>query len=160
MLGRVKPGSHALWSCWCSRWDFLYVAWRVWARASLASLEGSLLLNAWLRCMGVSIGKRVALGPGFSQVIDPDMLHFDDDASVSAMFQAHTFEDRLLKIDHVRVGRGATLSHATVPLYGADIGAGTVVAAHSVVMKHEHLLPGLCYQGAPTQARPRQRANG
>ena len=160
LLGRVKPGSHALWSCWCSRWDFLYVAWRVWARASLASLEGSLLLNAWLRCMGVSIGKRVALGPGFSQVIDPDMLHFDDDASVSAMFQAHTFEDRLLKIDHVRVGRGATLSHATVPLYGADIGAGTVVAAHSVVMKHEHLLPGLCYEGAPTQARPRQRANG
>ena len=31
LLGRVRPGQHPLWSCWCGRWDFLYVAWGAWA---------------------------------------------------------------------------------------------------------------------------------
>jgi len=31
------------------------------------------------------------------------------------------------------------------------IGENTYVGAHSVVMKHEHLLPGLRYQGVPTR---------
>ena len=92
LLGRVKPGTHPLWSCWVSRWDFLYVAWDFWARAPLAAIEGTLLLNAYLRAMGVRLGRRVVLGPGFEQVADPDMLDFGDDTTVTALNQAHTFE--------------------------------------------------------------------
>ena len=67
------------------------------------------------------------------------------------MFQAHTFEDRVLKVDTVTIGAGATVAAATVPLYGAVIGENAYVGPHSVVMKHEHLLPGLRYQGVPTR---------
>jgi len=151
LLGRVKPGQHPLWSCWCSRWDFLYVAWAIYSRGTLAALEGTLLLSWYLRAMGVKLGRRVVLGGGFSQVVDPDMLTIEDDATVSSTLQSHTFEDRVLKIDRVVIRRGATLGANTVPLYGADIGAGTHVAPHSVVMKHEHLLPNLRYEGAPTR---------
>jgi non-ribosomal peptide synthetase-like protein len=151
LLGRVRPGQHPLWSCWCSRWDFLYVAWAVYSRGALAALEGTLLLSWYLRAMGVKLGKRVVLGAGFSQVVDPDMLTIEDDATVSSTLQSHTFEDRVLKIDRVVIRRGATLGTNTVPLYGADIGAGTHVAPHSVIMKHEHLLPNLRYEGAPTR---------
>jgi non-ribosomal peptide synthetase-like protein len=152
LLGKVRPGIHPLWSCWASRWDFLYVAWGVIASGVLATVEGTLLLPIYLRRMGMRIGKRVVLGDGFAQVVDPDMLHIADGATVNAMFQAHTFEDRILKIDRVTVGAHSTLAHATVPLYGADIGTCTYVAAHSVVMKHEHLLPHMRYEGAPTRA--------
>jgi non-ribosomal peptide synthetase-like protein len=155
LLGRVRPGQHALWSCWCSRWDFLYVAWGQYGRFALERLEGTLLLNWYLRAMGVKLGKRVVLGPGFSQVVDPDMIVIEDGATVNAMFQAHTFEDRVLKTDHVIIRRNATLASATVPLYGAEIGERTHVAAHSVIMKREHLLPGLHYEGAPTRTRTR-----
>ncbi|NJC67923.1 amino acid adenylation domain-containing protein [Planosporangium flavigriseum] len=151
LLGRVRPGTHPLWSCWCSRWDFLYVAWGFIAGGVLASLEGTLLLAVYLRRMGMRIGNRVVFSEGFAQVVDPDMLRIDDDATVNAMFQAHTFEDRVLKIDRIRVGPGATLADATVPLYGADIGANAYVAPHSVVMKHERLRAGLRYEGAPTR---------
>jgi non-ribosomal peptide synthetase-like protein len=151
LLGRVRPGIHPLWSCWCSRWDFLYVAWRFIARAVLTPLEGTLLLAMYLRAMGMKIGKRVVLGRGFAQVVDPDMLRIEDGATVNAMFQAHTFEDRVLKIDSIRVGSCSTLAENTVPLYGAEIGSQTYVAPHSVVMKHEHLQPGLRYEGAPTR---------
>ncbi len=151
LLGRVRPGIHPLWSCWCSRWDFLYLAWGLIASGVLAPLEGTLLLAMYLRRMGMKIGKRVVLGGGFAQVVDPDMIVIEDGATVNAMFQAHTFEDRVLKIDRIRVGSYSTLAENTVPLYGAEIGSQTYVAPHSVIMKHEHLQPGLRYAGAPTR---------
>ena len=72
------------------------------------------------------------------------------------MFQAHTFEDRVLKTDKVFIGKGATVSGATVPLYGAVIGDHTYVGPHSVIMKQEHLLPGLRFQGVPTRVLGRE----
>ena len=151
LLGRVRPGMHAFWSCWCSRWDFLYVAWGFYASGALSVLEGTLLLSWYLRAMGVRIGRGVVLGSGFSQVVDPDMLEFEDGATVSCHFQAHTFEDRVLKIDRVRIGRRATVGSSSVLLYGSEIGAGARVAPHSVVMKRESLLPGHSYSGCPTR---------
>jgi len=154
LLGRVRAGTHPLWSCWCSRWDFVYVAWAVYARAALSAIEGTLLLSWYLRAMGMKIGRRVVLGSGFAHVVDPDMLHFEDGATVSCQFQAHTFEDRVLKIDHVRIGRRATVGGNAVLLYGADIGARASVAPHSVVMKRESLLEGHAYAGCPTRPVP------
>jgi len=151
LVGRVKPGTHPLWSCWCSRWDYLYVAWGMWAAKPLAALEGTLMLVVYLRAMGSRIGRRALLGAGFSHVVDPDMLRFGDDVTVQALFQAHTFEDRVLKIDHVHIRDGATVGASTVVLYGADIGPGAVVEPHSVVMKRELLLPRTRYEGVPTE---------
>jgi non-ribosomal peptide synthetase-like protein len=150
LLGRVRPGQHALWSCWASRWDFFYMLWDRYARLGLLQLEGTLLLGFCLRAAGVRLGKGVVLGPGFSQLVDPDMMQLEDGATVDAMFQAHSFEDRVLKLGLVKVGEGATACRASVLLYGAEIGAGARVAPHSVVMKHERLLPGQGYAGVPT----------
>ena len=38
------------------------------------------------------------------------MIAIGDGATVHAMFQAHTFEDRVLKIGRVHIGRGATVA--------------------------------------------------
>lgn len=127
------------------------MAWEFYASHVLSVLEGTLILPWYLRAMGVKIGRRVVLGSGFSQLVDPDMLEFEDGATVSCQFQAHTFEDRVLKIDRVRIRRRATVGSGAVLLYGADIGAGAHVAAHSVVMKRESLLPGHSYAGCPTR---------
>lgn len=151
LLGRVRPGVHAFWSCWCSRWDFLYVAWGFYASGALSVLEGTLLLSWYLRAMGARVGRRVILGGGFAQVVDPDMLQFEDGATVSCQFQAHTFEDRVLKIDRVLICRRATVGSNSVLLYGAGIGAAARVAPHSVVMKRESLLPSRSYAGCPTR---------
>jgi acyl-coenzyme A synthetase/AMP-(fatty) acid ligase len=151
LIGRVRPGTHALWSCWCSRWDFLYVAWGMWASVPLTFLEGTLLLVGYLRAMGCRIGRRALLGHGFAHVVDPDMLRLGDDVTVDALFQAHTFEDRVLKVDHVDLRDGCTIGPNTVILYGADIGPRAQVLPHSVVMKREVLAGGARYEGAPTQ---------
>ena len=74
---------------------------------------------------GVRVGKRVVLGTGFAEDLpDPDMLTFKDHAIVDCLFQARTFEDRVLKMDRIVVRRGATVGTNSVLLYGADIGEG------------------------------------
>jgi non-ribosomal peptide synthetase-like protein len=152
LLGRARAGQHVLWSCWCSRWDFLYVAWQFYALSPLATLEGTLLLAMWLRAMGARIGRRVVLGPGLVQLADPDMIIIEDGATVNANYQAHSFEDRVLKLGPVVVRRGATVGESAVVFYGADIGEGAWVTPNSVVMKHERLSPGHTYSGCPIQA--------
>ncbi len=158
LLGRVHPAMHPLWSSWASRWDLVCLAWNVCAGGIVSQLDGTLMLNALLRLTGVHIGRRVVLGTGFAEDLpDPDMLTFEDGATVDCLFQAHTFEDRVLKMDRIAIRRGATVGGNAVLLYGADIGAGARVAPHSVVMKHEHLRPGLLYAGFPT--RPQDDTN-
>jgi non-ribosomal peptide synthetase-like protein len=154
LLGRVREGQHPLWSCWCCRWDFLYVIWANYIRGSLTSFDGTPFMAWWLRAMGSRIGRRVVLGTSFAQVVDPDMLEIGDDATVSCLLQLHSFEDRVLKIAPSRVGAGCTVGSGAVLLYGATIGAGARVEDGSVVMKRETLLPGQYYVGCPT--RPAQ----
>jgi non-ribosomal peptide synthetase-like protein len=151
LLGRVRPGQHAFWSCWCGRWDLLYVAWSYWARRTLAPLEGTLLLNWFLRLTGMRIGRHVVLDFGMSQVVDPDMLTFEDEATVACHFQAHSFEDRILKIGRIRIGRRATVGDNAVVFYGADVGPCAQVEPHSVVMKHDVLEAHGRYVGCPTR---------
>jgi len=151
LLGVVRPGQHPLYSSWCCRWDFHYVVWDFYGLGPLSALEGTLWLNWYLRAMGMTIGRNVVLGHGFAHVVDPDMLEFEDGATVSCQFQAHTFEDRVLKIDYILIRKDATVGHVAVLLYGADIGENTSVAPHSVVMKRERLLPQQDYAGCPTR---------
>jgi non-ribosomal peptide synthetase-like protein len=152
LLGKVQPAMHPLWSSWASRWDLMCLAWHICAGPIVSQLDGTLLLNALLRITGVHIGRRVVLGAGFAEDLpDPDMLTFEDYATIDCLFQAHTFEDRVLKMDRIAIRRGATVGSNSVLLYGADIGAQAEVAPHSVVMKHEHLHAGLRYAGFPTR---------
>ncbi|MFM8272991.1 MAG: amino acid adenylation domain-containing protein [Gemmata sp.] len=151
LLGRVRPGTHTLWSCWCSRWDFNYIAWHYVALAPMQALEGTVVLNWYLRALGVKVGRNVVVGDVFALVVDPDMLELQDGATVSCLFQAHTFEDRVLKIDRVLIGKRASVGVGAVLLYGCHIGDGARVAGHSVVMKRERLQPGRAYAGCPTR---------
>ena len=159
LLGRVRPGEHPLWSCWASRWDFYCVVWNIYVRELSAELRGTALLAVLLRAAGARIGRGVVLDGRFAEDLpDPDMITVEDGATVAGMFQAHTFEDRVLKNGPVVIRAGATVSHNAVLLYGADVGANTHVSPHSVVMKHERLLPGLDYEGFPIRRAAEEQA--
>ncbi|HWI41284.1 MAG TPA: amino acid adenylation protein, partial [Verrucomicrobiae bacterium] len=86
LLGRVRPGIHPLWSCWCSRWDFLFVVWRIYARRQLSALEGTPFLSWYLRGTGMRIGRGTVLAGRYAQVVDPDMLEFGEGATVACQF--------------------------------------------------------------------------
>ena len=96
LLGRVKESQHHFGLAGAAV-GTSFMCWGVWASRFLKAFEGCLALNVWLRAMGVRVGRNVLLGRGFSQVVDPDMLNFEDGATVTGLFQAHSFEDRVLK---------------------------------------------------------------
>ncbi len=151
VLGPIREGRHALWSCWCCRWDFLFEVWAAYAVPVLVAFEGTPFVAWWLRAMGCRIGRGVVFGSSFLQVVDPDMLEIGDGATVSCHLQSHSFEDRVLKLAPVRIGAGADVGRGAVLLYGADIGERAEVAPNSVVMKREMLLPDRRYVGCPTR---------
>ena len=104
--GASAPGQHPLWSCWCSRWDFLYVAWGAYARrpgdASRARCCCMVPARDGLESAGGSCS--AAASPRSSI---PTCWTIERRRHGSACFQAHTFEDRVLKIDRVTIGAGA-----------------------------------------------------
>lgn len=151
VLGPIREGRHALWSCWCCRWDILFEVWAAYAVPVLVAFEGTPFVSWWLRAMGCRIGRGVVFGSSFLQVVDPDMLEIGDGATVSCHLQSHSFEDRVLKLAPVRIAAGADVGRGAVLLYGADIGERAEVAENSVVMKREMLLPGRRYSGCPTR---------
>ena len=73
--------------------------------------------------------------------------------SVVNLFQAHSFEDRVLKKAPVYIRRAATVRSGVVMLYGADVGENAIVEPQSVIMKNETLNGERRYIGAPTQSR-------
>jgi non-ribosomal peptide synthetase-like protein len=158
LLGRVQPGVHPFWSCWNGRWDFYCVVWNVFVRELAGDLRGTALLAVLLRAVGVRVGRGVVLDGRFAEDLpDPDMLTIEDGATVEGVFQAHTFEDRVLKNGRVVIRAGATVGYNAVLLYGADVGVGARVAPHSVVMKYERLLPDGAYEGFPIHRAPSAR---
>ena len=149
LLGRVRPGQHGLWSCWCSRWDYLYVLWWFSARVALARVEGTPLLAWCLRAVGTRIGRDVMLGPGATQIVDPDMLSYGDRSAIACHPQAHTFEDRVLKIDRVRIDQDASAGENAVTFYGSVIEVGARLEPGSVLMKGGVVAAGTVACGAP-----------
>jgi len=149
LLGRVQPGQHGLWSCWCSRWDYLYVLWWFSARVALARVNGTPILAWCLRAAGTRIGRDVMLGPGATQIVDPDMLSYGDRSAIACYPQAHTFEDRVLKIDRVRVDDDASAGENAVTFYGSVIEAGARLEPGSVLMKSGVVAAGTVACGAP-----------
>ena len=145
--GSLKEGLHPWWSCWCYRWRFVYDCLVSWLTI-LDPLKGTLLHNFWLRLMGLKIGKRVFIGPDIN-IVDPDLLNFEDDTTVMCGFQAHTFEDRVLKNAPLYVRRGATVGSDVTLMYGADVKEGAWVGEHSVVIKREVVPARKYYIGFP-----------
>ena len=119
------PGEHALWSCWCSRWDFLYVVWGVYGRARARGARGHAVLPWYLRAMGMPHrpprrarrGLRAGRRPRHarrSRTTPPCTRCSRRTASRTACSRSTA----CTSAPAPTVGRGAVL------LYGADIGAG------------------------------------
>jgi hypothetical protein len=59
----------------------------------------------WFRLLGAEIGSRVWLDS--TGITEPDLVHIGDDCAIhsDALLQTHLFEDRILKMSHLRVGK-------------------------------------------------------
>ncbi len=138
LVGTVKPGEHPLWSSFVWRNEladqFVEVVTAPWF---IRWAVGTPLLIVWLRTMGAKIG--VGVWCESYWLPEPDLVTLRDGATVErgCVVQTHLFHDRVLSLDEVVIGRGATLCPNSVVLPGATLGRHSTIGPASLVMRGE-----------------------
>ncbi|MFZ2173221.1 MAG: Pls/PosA family non-ribosomal peptide synthetase [Rhodococcus sp. (in: high G+C Gram-positive bacteria)] len=155
VVGRIGKVEHPLWSSFVWRNEvsdaFVETVAAPWfARAA----TGTAVLNVWLRGMGATIGKGVWCETYW--LPEADLVTLGDGATVErgCVVQTHLFHDRIMSMDTVNLGAGATLGPHCVALPAAGIGDGATVGPASLVMRGDTVPPSTRWQGNPIAPWP------
>jgi len=150
LVGRTGHKEYPLWSSFVWRNEvvdtFVEMVAAPWfARAA----TGTVVLNIWLRSLGARIGRGVWLETYW--LPEADLVTIGDGATVNrgCVLQTHLFHDRILRMDSVTLGKGATLGPHGVILPAASIGASATVGPASLVMRGESVPEATRWIGNP-----------
>lgn len=115
----------------------------------LRYLRGTPWLNDALKLLGADIARGVYLDT--TDITEFDCVHIGENSELNAGCcpQTHLFEDRVMKIDHVHIGRQVTLGPRCTVLYGAQVGDGAQLGPLTLVMKGEQIPAGTRWHGLP-----------
>jgi non-ribosomal peptide synthetase-like protein len=148
--GRIAAVEHPLWSSFVWRNEvsdtFVEVVARPWFAASAA---GTPALAVWLRSLGATIGRGVWCETYW--LPEADLVSLGDGSTVNrgCVVQTHLFHDRIMQLDSVAIGEGATLGPHSVILPAASIDRRATVGAASLVMRGERVPEGSLWSGNP-----------
>ncbi|EOD64552.1 Pls/PosA family non-ribosomal peptide synthetase [Amycolatopsis vancoresmycina] len=155
LVGKFREVDHPLWSSFVWRNELadtfveaLAVPWLI------GSVGGTPLLTAWLRTMGVKIGRGVWLETYW--LPEADLVSLGDGATINrgCVVQTHLFHDRIMSMSRVTLGEGATLGPHGIVLPGAGIGARTTVGPGSLVTRGDEVPADTRWLGNPISAWP------
>jgi non-ribosomal peptide synthetase-like protein len=115
----------------------------------LSHLQGTGYLPICLRLFGTKIGRQVWLGT--SDMTEFDCISIGDEAQLIEHSgpQTHLFEDRVMKVGRVYIGKRAVVGKHSIALPGSRIGDGTRLGSLSLVMSGETLPDCTEWQGSP-----------
>ena len=107
----------------------------------LMPFDGTPLKSLVWRLLGVRIGRRV-FDDGCA-ITERTMVTIGDDCTLNmqCIIQSHSQEDGGFKSDRITIGAGCTLGVGSWIHYGAKMGDGAQLAAHSFLMKGEEVPP-------------------
>ncbi len=112
-------------------------------------LRGTPMLPVAFNLLGCKIGRGVYLDT--TDITEFDCAHIGDYSEINALAcpQTHLFEDRVMKIDHVIIGKRVYMGPRSSVLYSAVIGDDAKLGALTLVMKGEFIPPGSSWRGCP-----------
>ncbi|WIN00806.1 AMP-binding protein [Actinoplanes oblitus] len=136
LVGRFRVTERALWTSFVWRNELADTFVEVLAAPWLFRFAtGTPLLNLWLRTLGARIGRGAWLETFW--LPEYDLVRLGPGATVNrgCVVQTHLFHDRIMSMDEVTLGAGATLGPHGIVLPGASIGARTTVGPGSLVTR-------------------------
>ncbi|WP_103347457.1 Pls/PosA family non-ribosomal peptide synthetase [Amycolatopsis sp. CA-128772] len=155
LVGKFREVDHPLWSSFVWRNELADTFVEAFAVPWLiGSVGGTPLLTAWLRTMGVKIGRGVWLETYW--LPEADLVSLGDGATINrgCVVQTHLFHDRIMTMSRVTLGEGATLGPHGIVLPGAGIGARTTVGPGSLVTRGDEVPADTRWLGNPISAWP------
>jgi non-ribosomal peptide synthetase-like protein len=121
----------------------------------LRYLRGTPWLPMALNLLGCRIGKGVYLDT--TDITEFDCVTVGDYSELNGLAcpQTHLFEDRVMKVDHVTIGRRVYMGPRSAVLYGAVVADHAQLGALTLVMKGEFIPAATSWKGCP--AAPARR---
>jgi non-ribosomal peptide synthetase-like protein len=112
-------------------------------------LRGTPWLPLAFNLLGCKIGKGVYLDT--TDITEFDCVSIGAHSEVNALAcpQTHLFEDRVMKIDHVKIGERVYMGPRSAVLYSAVVGDDAKLGALTLVMKGEFIPEKSSWRGCP-----------
>lgn len=153
LVGRFRVREYPLWSAFVWRNELADTFVEVLAVPWLVGFSGGTpIMNWWLRSLGASVGRGVWCESYWLPEADLVKLGAGTSVNRGCVVQTHLFHDRILRMDRVTLGSGATLGPHGIVLPGASIGAHTTIGPASLVMRGEDVPSGTRWLGNPISA--------
>jgi non-ribosomal peptide synthetase-like protein len=153
LMGSYRPTMKPMWSWWALKTEAVAVMyWGMAGKALLEQLRGTPFLPYALRLFGVKAGRGIYLDS--ADITEFDCVTIADFAVVNnhGCLQTHLYEDRMMKVGRIDLGKRAVVGAGSTVLYGTEIGDRAKLGPLTLVMKGEHILDGAQFEGSP--ARP------
>ncbi|HEY8887612.1 MAG TPA: Pls/PosA family non-ribosomal peptide synthetase, partial [Gallionella sp.] len=114
-------------------------------------LRGTPMLPPCMRLLGCKTGRGIYMDT--TAMTEFDCVSIGDYSALNSLCgpQTHLFEDRIMKIGAVSIGRGVTIGPRTVILYGSHIGDGASLGPLSLILKGENIPAGTKWIGSPAE---------
>ncbi|MEY4564554.1 MAG: hypothetical protein RLZZ618_3831, partial [Pseudomonadota bacterium] len=112
-------------------------------------LRGTPWLPIAFNLLGCRMGRGVYLDT--TDITEFDCVSVGDHSELNALTcpQTHLFEDRVMKVDHVRIGSKVTMGARSTVLYSASVSDGAQLGPMTLVMKGENIPTGSVWAGNP-----------
>jgi non-ribosomal peptide synthetase-like protein len=151
-MGVYKPVMKPMWSWWAMRTEAVAVFYGGLAsKVLLEYLRGTPFLPWLLGLFGSKIGKGTWIN--MSDLTEFDCVTIGDHAALNMIScpQTHLYEDRIMKVGRIEIGRGATIGTGSTILYDSKIGEFAQIRPLTMVMKGESIPAHSIWEGAPAQ---------
>lgn len=114
-------------------------------------LRGTPMLPPCMRLLGCKMGKGIYMDTTY--LTEFDCVSIGDYTALNGWSgpQTHLFEDRIMKIGAVSIGRGVTVGPRSIILYGAHIGDGATLGPLTLILKGENIPEGTRWIGSPAE---------
>jgi non-ribosomal peptide synthetase-like protein len=152
LMGRYRPCERPLWSTFVWKTELVAALHQHLADLFLVGkLSGTPFVCWFFRLLGAKIGQRVYLDT--TDMTEFDLVEIGDEATINhdVTLQTHLFEDRVMKMSRVRIGRGASVGSLSLVLYDTEMGERAALGQLSLLMKGETLPAGTSWQGIPAK---------
>ena len=149
-VGKYKAEQKPMWTSKVWRSEAVTSTYEALAVPFLLDfLRGTPWLPLALRLFGVKAGKRVFMNT--TDVTEYDMVSIGDDTALNEDCgpQTHLFEDRVMKVGQIKIGKRCSIGGGTIILYDSEICDDVNIEPLSLVMKGERLQDKSDWVGIP-----------
>ncbi|WP_084143909.1 Pls/PosA family non-ribosomal peptide synthetase [Methylocapsa acidiphila] len=153
-MGRYEPLVRPLWSWWAMRTEAVAVIyWGMAGKVLLDHLRGTPFLPWTMRLFGAKVGRGVFMN--MTDITEFDCVTVGDYAALNELcaLQTHLYEDRVMKVGRVNVGKGVTVGAGSTVLYDTRVLEYARLGPLTLVMKGEQIPPSSEWVGAPAEPK-------